>query len=626
MDMAIDQIRAGDRTGTARPGRRTLPALPTARRARSDRQTRGSRLRNATALAAHPVVAAVATAAVLHLLWVGLIANGGGDLAAQDAWAEFARVHPDSAYNLAWYGGVHPVSYSVISPYVMAVLGVQTTMVVAGTVSAGLVALLLMRSGELRNPLVPALYGAFALTGNAVSGRVTFGLGMMFGLAALAVIFARPEAAWSKGTRSRVTYWVLAGGLSALATAASPVAGLFVGVVAAALWLAGRRSAAYAIGLPPVAVVGVSSWLFPFSGEQPLTFVSTILPVVSGLCCVAFAPKAWRIVRIGAALYVVGVLVCWLIPSQIGSNMARLGLIFGGLLLVAVASQGTSVARPARADLLGAGRTWTLLVLAIATMSTWQAGMAVKDAIGTRPTDAWTMELAPLVHQLQTRGTAEKGRVEVVPTRSHREASALAPYVNLARGWNRQADTERNPIFYDDELLTALSYRAWLDRWAVHFVVWPTDPPDAAAVAEAELLARGPDYLREVWSNADWRLYEVISPTPLAESPAAVKHFDANELVLQVPSAGTVLVRIPYSPWLSLVDEQGEPIEAPQPDAAGTAINVDGCISDQPQPAAGPDQPEDVWTLLHAPHPGTYRIAAPYKLPRGTACPDDLVE
>jgi hypothetical protein len=31
-----------------------------------------------------------------------------------------------------------------------------------------------------------------------------------------------------------------------------------------------------------------------------------------------------------------------------------------------------------------------------------------------------------------------------------------------------------------------------------------------------------------------------------------------------------------------------------------------------------------VWTVLHAPGAGTYRIAAPYKLPRGTTCPEDL--
>ncbi|NEE47630.1 MFS transporter, partial [Streptomyces sp. SID8455] len=69
--------------------------------------------------------------------------------------------------------------------------------------------------------------------------------------------------------------------------------------------------------------------------------------------------------------------------------------------------------------------------------------------------------LAPLVNQLQQVG-AERGRVEVIPASSHREASALATY-NLARGWNRQADMKRNPLFYDDTL-NAVNYRQWLDR------------------------------------------------------------------------------------------------------------------------------------------------------------------
>jgi hypothetical protein len=35
----------------------------------------------------------------------------------------------------------------------------------------------------------------------------------------------------------------------------------------------------------------------------------------------------------------------------------------------------------------------------------------------------------------------------------------------------------------------------------------------------------------------------------------------------------------------------------------------------------GPGEVRDDWVVLHAPVAGVYRIAAPYKLPRGTACP-----
>lgn len=118
----------------------------------------------------HPVLSITGLAGVLHVVWFFTFANSGGDLAAQDAWAEFVGRHPDSAYNLAWYGGMHPVSYSVVSPYLMSVLGVRTTMMIAGTVSAGLLTLLLLRSRSVRNPLWASLAGVFGLFCNAVSG------------------------------------------------------------------------------------------------------------------------------------------------------------------------------------------------------------------------------------------------------------------------------------------------------------------------------------------------------------------------------------------------------------------------------------------------------------------------
>jgi hypothetical protein len=267
-------------------------------------------------------------------------------------------------------------------------------------------------------------------------------------------------------------------------------------------------------------------------------------------------------------------------------------------------------------------RVAALLAAAVLTSLIWQGATAARDAIGSRPDAAWTADVHPLVHQLERRHAAD-ARVEVVPVASHREASALAPYVNLARGWNRQADAERNPLFYTDGRLTPRSYHRWLQRWAVRFVVLSTGSPDQAGRAEAALVSGGLPYLREVWHDRSWRLFEVRRPTPLVDPPAVVTSFNAAEVVLFMPRAGEVRVRVPDSPWLSLVDLGGHPVPAPAPpaDAPDAApVNTDGCLS---QARPGKDAAVH-WTVLHAPRAGTYRLAAPYSLPRGTSCPDDL--
>lgn len=566
----------------------------------------------------HPVPAAVLTALVLHLLWSTLIANGGGDLAAQDAWAAFARAHPRMAYDLAWYGGIHPVSYSVISPYVMAAFGVRTTMVVAGVVSSGLLALLLVRAGTVRRPLAPALYGSFALAGNAVSGRATFALGVMLGLAAVTVVYTPGDAVLYG--RRRLWRAALAAVLSGLATASSPVAGLFLGVVAAALWLRGRRRIAYALGLPPVAVVALSALLFPFSGEQPMAAGSAILPVAVGLSCALTVPPAWRSVRIGSLLYCAGVVAVLVVPTEIGSNVTRLALIFGGVVLVAVAAEADPVAW-ARRSLMTTRVAQLGLLVAVTTATVWQISVATTDVVNARSAETWTHEAAPLIRELRARH-ADLARVEVVPSRSHREASALASYVNLARGWNRQADAQRNPLFYTEGGVTAASYRAWLDRWAVHYVFLPSGEPDRAAIEEAGLVAGGLPYLRRVWAGAGGRLYEVTSPTPLADAPAVVVRFDASEVVVRVPRPGSYKIRILASPWLALLDAEHKVIPRPvAPDPGEALDNPNGCLRTEIEAAVPGGDPER-WTVLEAPRAGTYRIATPYTLPRGTACPD----
>ncbi|MFB7029509.1 MULTISPECIES: MFS transporter [unclassified Streptomyces] len=563
----------------------------------------------------HTVMVATGLAALTHVLWFFLFANSGGDLAAQDAWAEFVGRHPDSAYNLAWYGGMHPVSYSVVSPYLMSVLGVRTTMMITGTLSAALTALILVRVRAVRNPMACAVAGVFAFLCNALSGRVTFGLGMLFAVGAVAAVFCWPH----RWRRKRWAKAVVAAPLAGLATACSPVAGLFLGVAAAALFLNKRRPGAYALGLAPVVVVALSSWLFPFSGTQPMAFGSAALPMIFGFLIFLLVPKDWRTVRTAAAVYTVGTFLTWAIDSQIGSNISRLPMLFAGVVLLA--------ALPYTAP---RSRRWYALLLAFAGLNFWIGFKGVDDIIRTAPDASWARELAPLVNQLQVRG-AGKARVEVVPASSHRESSALSPYINLARGWNRQADMERNPLFYDDTL-NAVNYQDWLDRWAVHFVVLPTGAPDSGAEREAELVDKGLPYLEQVWSDENWRLYEVADPTPLAEPPARVESVAANEVVIRVGSPGRVLIRVPYSPWLALMDENGGKIAPPQETEESKAAreesetelpkvfaNEEGCLFRTEADAQG-----DEWTELVAPKAGVYRLGSPYNFSRGTACPEEL--
>ncbi|OAR24513.1 hypothetical protein A8W25_19160 [Streptomyces sp. ERV7] len=97
---------------------------------------------------------AVVTLAVLPLyaVWALFLATGGGDLAAQLAWAGFAARHPGSAYNLSWYGGAHTANYSLLTPWLMAAFGVRTVSVAAGLCGTWLMALLFVRAPGSRRP------------------------------------------------------------------------------------------------------------------------------------------------------------------------------------------------------------------------------------------------------------------------------------------------------------------------------------------------------------------------------------------------------------------------------------------------------------------------------------------
>lgn len=493
----------------------------------------------------------------LYALWWAFLATGGGDLAAQYAWSGFAARHGDSAYNLFWYGGMHTANYSLISPYLMSALGVRAVTVASGLAATWLAAVLITRVEGLRRPLGPALLASFALWCNVASGRTTFALGVAFGLAACLML-----------TRGRRI--LLAVACAALATMASPVAGLFVVVVGAAFLLTRDYVRALALLLPPAVTVGVTTLLFPFKGEQ-LMFADRIWPpFFLGLAVTAFAPRGWRVARWSGAVYAGGAVLTYLIPSPIGTNVERFAELFAPAALLAVL-----LARP---HLAGARRK--LLIAALVFSVGWVGKKTGDDLYVSTTVPAWAAETHGVVRALDRLG-ADRTRVEVVPARNHREASGLAPYVNMARGWNRQLDMERARLFYDGSF-SAATYRAWLDRWAVGFVVLPLGKPDGYAKVEARLVReQRPEWLEPVWQDAHWRVYRVRDAVPLVTEPASVVSTSSADIVVRMSRPGTATVRVAHSPWLR--------------------VDGGGCLARRGE-----------FTRLTVDAPGEYRISSEY--------------
>jgi hypothetical protein len=276
---------------------------------------------------------------------------------------------------------------------------------------------------------------------------------------------------------------------------------------------------------------------------------------------VLLVPRQWRLMRAGAIIYGLGVLVAVAVPTLIGSNVARLGELLAGPILIGMGS---------------ARRRW-LLGLALAGALIWQVAQPIAD-LGQGNAPPYAPQTAALVSELRVLG-ADTARVEAVPQYGHWEAQELASAVPLARGWERQLDIERNPLFYGG-VLTPAKYYAWLRSNAVRFVAISTATPDPAAVAEAETVRAGQPWLAPVWHNAFWQLYRVLGATPLASAPATVVSTTPAEITLRMSRAGSTIIRVRWSPLLS----------------------ADGAVVRE----AGP------WTRLTARQAGTYELQGSY--------------
>jgi hypothetical protein len=439
----------------------------------------------------------------------------GRDFSAQLAHAELAELHWPALLDLRWYGGFSPLGYSVLSPPLMALLGVPVTTALAYVATVVLFAALLKNAGVAR-PVAGAIIGAVCLTGNLVVTRTTFALGLALGLGALLALMSG---------RLRVS-----SGLAVLAPLASPVAGLFLGVAGGALFLSGRRRAGVTLAVSamlPTIAVGLA---FGNGGYQ--TFAAK-QALVSLLVCLGVAGLCWRtpVVRWGGLLSAVLVAAAYLLPTPVGTTASRLPELFAAPIVAAVATVPLVA-------IIAATASAVLLLPPVSITELRERGDPALSA------GFYT----PLLHQLAARRVA--GPIEVVPTRRRGEAAFVAPVVPIAKGWSRQADTGRNAIFYN-RTLNADTYRAWLDDNAISYVAISQGPYDWSAPDEAALVRDGLPYLQKVWSNQNWSLYAVTNPRPVIAPPGRVVARDAVSLTVSLPDPGEYVVRVRWSRYLT---------------------------------------------------------------------------
>ena len=281
------------------------------------------------------VMLAGACAAALGVLYLTLPPMGS-DLSAQVARTDFFAAHGPALVDLRWYGGVHPLGYSLISPPVMSLLGVQITGAIALVAAAVAFAALLVRTGVPR-PVLGSLVGVLTIAGNLVSGRVTYALGVAFGVAAVLALTlprrpaeahgaitsgarpGRPGRGWVSAGRLRGLLrpsLVVAGAL--LASATSPVAGLFVGLAGAALLITRRYADGVLLGVGAALPLGATALLFGDGGWMNISRTDAVRAVVTSLLVSALV--AYRPVRVGALLSAAGVLAAALVHTPVGLN------------------------------------------------------------------------------------------------------------------------------------------------------------------------------------------------------------------------------------------------------------------------------------------------------------------
>jgi len=471
---------------------------------------------NASRVNWEALVAAAAAGVVAALLaWLG---PPGTDFAAHAYERALFLRHGFVLWDNYWYAGRYSfVGYSVLYYPLAALLGIRLLAVLGAAVAAFAFAELVgARWGTAAR--WPSLAFALLWAGFVLTGAFPFALGVTFALVALRVLQARRR-------------WLFA--LCVLLTlAASPVALVLLGIVllglaAACGW---QRWPAVAVGAAVVTEL-VLILLFPSGGHYP--FPAAEAGAALGFCAAGIA-CTWRVaearvLRPVFAAYAVAVVAVWVVPTDLGENVARLRyLAFPLALLVFALRRWRPV--PVAVLVAAAALAWNVTPL----IAGWNRG--AQDV--TKSAAVWRAPLGWLHSHLRP-----GYRVEAVDTTAHWPAYYLPESgIPIVRGWFRQEDFPTNALLYGR--FTAAEYVDWLRSLGVRYVVLSDAPPDYSSRREAALV---PTVLHRVFSSPHIAIYAV--PRARAITTATVLAFRQSSLTVRVARAGAYRIAVHWSPY-----------------------------------------------------------------------------
>ncbi|MDQ3823409.1 MAG: hypothetical protein M3321_09240 [Actinomycetota bacterium] len=470
-----------------------------------------------TPLAREALLSAGAAASLAALLvWLG---PPGSDLAAHAYQRAVFLQQGFELWNNFWYAGRYSfITYSVLYYPLAALLGIRL-LAVAVVI------------GREWGPTARWSSRTFAVVwaGIVLSAAFPFALGTALGLLAI----------WSLQAGGR---WRFAA-LAALTLAASPLAFLLLALVLAGIALS-RRADPRRLLAPGLAVCGAGlvqlllTRAFPGGGHYPYPPIELAAACAA---CAAGAAVTWnveraRVLRSIFLVLLVASVAVYLVPTEIGENIARFRYLAFPLFVLAFSLRGF---RP---------RWLAAATLALAVW--WNVNpLAVSYARGSAEPAADAAYWQPAIDFLHANLTPSY-RVEAVDTAGHWAAVYLPRAgIPLARGWFRQDDFPHNGVLYSE--LGPRAYLTWLRGLGIRYVVLTTAPSDYSARGEAALLRSGRSGLRPVLRTSNVTIFQVPRPRPIVTGPARanVLAISQSRVLLSLSGAGRYRIAFRYSPY-----------------------------------------------------------------------------